>query len=114
MPTDLGPPHDRIQLSPVERRVIASLEYHLAEEERAAARPSARARRSALALGQRLADLAPLLLPLAIVLTLAALSASTVAGVAFALVTGLLLVLTIVRAVRSRRDRRGEGRRPPG
>jgi hypothetical protein len=104
MPTGLGPPHDRLQLSPAERRVIASLEFRLAEEDRAATRPKAPPRRTAGALGERLLRLAPLLLPLATIITLATFSVSVVGGVACALVTGVLLAVTIGRIVR-RRDR---------
>jgi hypothetical protein len=110
MPTGLGPPHDRLQLSPAERRVIASLEFHLAEEERAATRPKARARRTARTLGERLLRLAPLLLPLATIITLATFSVSVAGGVAWALVTGVLLAATIGLVVR-RRDRGPDRRR---
>jgi hypothetical protein len=106
MPTDLGPPYDRVTLSPQERRVIASLEYHLAQEERAAQRPRARARRALEGLAPRLVRSAPVLLPLAIVVTLAMLSVSTVAGTLGVLATSVLLVLTLVRVREDHRRRR--------
>jgi Flp pilus assembly protein TadB len=106
MPTDLGPPHDRVTLSAQERRVIASLEYHLAQEERDAARPGARVRHSVARLGARLLKIAPTLLPLAVVLTLAMLTSSTVAGILGVAVTVGLLVLTLVRLRQDRRRRR--------
>jgi small-conductance mechanosensitive channel len=116
MPTDLGPPYDRVQLSPAERRVIASLEYHLAEEERAAARPSARARRAVTGLGRRLLRSAALLLPLGVFVTVATFSVSAIAGTVSLLVTTILLVLAVRTWLRVRRCRSGrdERRREPG
>jgi hypothetical protein len=108
MPPGLGPPHDHVRLSSTERHVIASLELQLAEEQRAATGLSAWLRRSAPALGRPLFRVAPRLLPLAFVLTLAASSRSAVVGALSALVTGLLLVMTCWRIVLGATRRRAQ------
>jgi membrane associated rhomboid family serine protease len=115
MATDLGPPHDRVRLSPAERRAIATLEQSLASERGLAGRVSARLGRAGRALGRRLVRIAPALLPLGILMTLAATSTSSIAGALSALVTGLLLALTCWRVLLGamrRRARRLESRRP--
>jgi ABC-type transport system involved in Fe-S cluster assembly fused permease/ATPase subunit len=107
MPTDVGPPpHDRVRLSPAERRAIADLEQHLADEQQSVTRLGARLQRGAGSVVRWLYIAAPWVLPIAAVVTILTATASTTAGAVCALVTAVLLLLTLWRILLNVAERR--------
>ena len=99
MPQDRDPSHDRIRLSSAERQTITQMERALDREQRFAVRLTSEGWGMALVVGRALVRLSLWLLPLTVVITLALIGVSTLAGAIGALVTSMLLVTVIHRAI---------------